>query len=283
MRNIAINCLSLSSEVVQFLSSIQAQYNLNISCLNDKIHQELRAHNILVQENNYNKLDFVLSLGGDGTLLDTAYNIGNKEIPILGINFGRLGFLADIKASEKDKIDNLFNNIDCEIDERSLIEVISPSKIMGDKNFAVNECAIYKKESQSLLTLHTFVDGNFLSSFWADGLLIATPTGSTAYSLSIGGPILSPSSKNFIINPIAPHHLTVRPVVIDDCKEIKIIVEGRDDYYNMSLDSRCVQIKDQTEIILKKTNFNLKLLKYKHDNFFTTLRTKLMWGADIRN
>lgn len=285
MLNIAINCPNDNPETLQFITNIIEKYSISVSCLKENLKHKL-SESGKKNINSFNpaeKYDFVLSIGGDGTFLETAYAIYEYNIPILGINFGRLGFLADIQTSDNEILEDIFVKKEWDIETRSLIEVISPQNIMGKKNIALNECAIYKKESQSLLTLHTYINNKYLSSFWSDGLLIATPTGSTAYSLSIGGPILSPNSKNFIINPIAPHHLTVRPVVIEDNKELKIIVEGRDDYYNLSLDSRCVQIKDQTEIILKKSKHKIFLIKHKNDNFFKTLRKKLMWGVDIRN
>jgi len=286
MLNIIINCPNDNKDTLHFIADLTKRYSsANFHCLKENLRKKLETF-LNCQIDLFDPLltyDFALSLGGDGTFLETAYSILDFDIPILGINFGRLGFLADIQSTDIEILDDIFLKKEWDIETRSLIEVVAPSNIIGEKNIALNECAIYKKESQSLLTLHTYINNKYLSSFWSDGLLIATPTGSTAYSLSIGGPILSPNSKNFIINPIAPHHLTVRPVVIEDNKEIKIIVEGRDDYYNLSLDSRCVQIKDQTEIILKKSNKYIKLIKHKNDNFFKTLRNKLMWGVDIRN
>jgi NAD+ kinase len=228
-------------------------------------------------------IDFLISIGGDGTILDTISSIGDSNIPIVGINTGRLGFLANnAKEEVSNVLDNLSNGY-YRMEERSLLSVQTEENVFSDYNFALNEVTIHKKDTSSMLTLHTYVNGEFLNSYWADGLIISTPTGSTAYSLSCGGPILAPDSTSFIINPIAPHNLTARPIIVPDNAEIKVRVEGREDEFLVTLDSHSKSLNDQTEIILKKCDFKIKLIQFPNQNFFKTIRQKLLWGQDKRN
>ena len=227
-------------------------------------------------------IDFMISIGGDGTILDTASLVGEKEIPIIGINSGRLGFLANISREEiSTALDALIAG-NFSYDERSLREITKPANLFGSFNAALNEITIQKKDS-TMITINVFLNNEFVNTYWADGLIISTPTGSTAYSLSVGGPIISPLSETFIISPIAPHNLTVRPLVVPDKHEIKLTINGRGKSFLLSMDSHSVELDSTTEIILKKSETIVKLVKLNHQDFYSTLRNKLLWGLDKRN
>ncbi len=228
-------------------------------------------------------VDYIFSIGGDGTFLQSFLNTRNYHIPLVGVNSGRLGFLADI--SQEFLIDAMTDIIDGKYItmERSLLEV----KLLGapdfEFNYGLNEMTVLKTDSSSMINIHASINGVFLNSIWADGMIIATPTGSTAYSLSVGGPILSPDSENFVINAIAPHNLTVRPIVVPDTCILDLQVEGRGTQYLTSLDSRSVIVDHTTTIRVKKADFKLKTLHLHNQTFYQTLRNKLMWGMDKRN
>ncbi len=228
-------------------------------------------------------IDCLLSIGGDGTFLESATLIKDLGVPIAGINSGRLGFLANISRSEMELAITRILNKSYSFEERDLIELSSNNVVFNNCNFALNELTVTKKDSGSMITIHVYVDGNFLNTYWSDGLIVATPTGSTAYSLSVGGPIVVPGSNNFIITPIAPHNLTVRPIVIPDSSEITLKIEGRGENYLVSLDRRYETLPAGVELKIKKAKFKIKLLKYDARSFFETLREKLMWGLDVRN
>ena len=230
-----------------------------------------------------NQVNFLLSVGGDGTLLDTITLVRDSGVPILGINLGRLGFLASIN---KDMIIPAINAIiegNYTLDKRTLVKIETENNLFGELNYALNEMTVYKKNPLSMLNIKVFVNNEFLNAYWADGLIIATPTGSTAYSLSCGGPIITPDSENFIITPISTHNLTVRPIVIPDNSLIKIQVESRESDYFVSLDSRFLSVPSITELTVKKEYFHINLLKMNNQNFFSTIRHKLLWGSDARN
>lgn len=230
-----------------------------------------------------NTTDLVLSIGGDGTLLSTVQLVRNSGIPVLGINTGRMGFLSAISKSEiNEAIDNVLAR-KYTLSKRTLIQLAEPKSIFGDINYALNEFSINKTETASMLVVHVWIDGELLQSFWADGLIISTPTGSTAYSLSCGGPIIAPSSEAFVITPIAPHNLTARPVVIPDKSVIKLKFESRLEQALICLDSSTATITDETELTISKADFYFNLMQIDGDNFFTNIRTKLNWGLDIRN
>jgi len=227
-------------------------------------------------------LDFIISIGGDGTFLQTVNLVRESGIPIVGFNSGRLGFLANISSSGIDKaLDDLLHK-NYEIEHRSLVGLTCNECLFGDFNYALNEVTIQKTTS-SLITIHTYINDIFLNSYWTDGLIISTPTGSTAYSLSVGGPIVTPNSQNFIISPIAPHNLNVRPIIIPDSSVLRLKVEGRTSNYNITLDSRSAIIETGTEITVRKSPFQINLIKFNSIDYFSTLRNKLMWGADKRN
>ncbi len=237
-------------------------------------------------ENNQelrNGVDYLFSIGGDGTLLKTISLIKDSEIPILGFNTGRLGFLSSIS---KDEISEAITNILDKrfiIERRSLIKIETPPNLFGENNFALNEITVHKRDSSSMIHIHAYINNVFLNTYWADGLIISTPTGSTAYSLSCGGPILTPDSANFIITPIAIHNLTVRPIVVPDNVTIKLKIEGRIDNYLVTLDSNNVVTSSSIELEIKKENFQIKLVNFPNKPFFSTIREKLMWGWDKRN
>ncbi len=229
------------------------------------------------------KLDFLLSLGGDGNMLSTVTLVRDSGIPIIGINLGRLGFLASINKEHIHKaIDCLINN-DYSLESRSLLRLTSPHDAFDNLNFALNEITIYKKQPNSMISVRVDVNGQYLNSYWADGLIVATPTGSTAYSLSTGGPIIHPDSHNFIITPIAPHNLSVRPVVIPDSSTISMKVAERDGGFLVSLDSRTIELKSGVELSVEKEAFSIQLVRLPEETFFGTIRAKLLWGIDKRN
>ena len=229
------------------------------------------------------KAFYLICLGGDGTMLETLTFVRKSGIPVLGVNTGRLGFLSQVNKDDLIKALKLLLREKFTLDKRELTELDGGDGCFREENFALNEFTIHKKDSSSMINIDTYVDGTFLNTYFADGLIVSTPTGSTAYSLSCGGPIMMPDSDNFIITPIAPHNLTVRPIVIPNHKEIRFKVSGRHDDFNVSLDSRVVVVPSGTEIRIKKAKFRLNLINLEGQNFFTTLRNKLMWGIDRRH
>ena len=226
---------------------------------------------------------FIFSLGGDGTLLKSFTVAQKSSIPLVGINSGRLGFLSDISRNEIEKAleDIISGNII--IDERTVLELEVVHKDHSEFHFALNEITVTKLDSSSMINIHTYINDEFLNTYWADGLILSTPTGSTAYSLSVGGPILTPDSHNFVISPIAPHHLTVRPIVVPDHHLITVIVEGRGHHFLTSVDSQSEALDFSVLLKIRKASFNVKTIRLKNHSFFSTLRNKLMWGADKRN
>lgn len=229
------------------------------------------------------KADYLICLGGDGTMLETVALVKNSGIPVLGVNTGRLGFLASVNKDDLSKAIQQLLKEKFTLDKRELIEITGCSQCFGDVNYALNEFTIHKKDSSAMINIDTYIDDVFLNSYFADGLIVATPTGSTAYSLSCGGPIMMPDSDNFIITPIAPHNLTVRPIVVSNNKKISFKVSGRSDSFNIALDSRSAQIPSNSEIIIKKADFRINLINLEGKHFFTTLRNKMMWGIDRRH
>jgi len=229
--------------------------------------------------------DLFFSLGGDGTILSSVKFVKDMDIPIVGINTGRLGFLATIHKDEVNSSINDILNGDYNISERSLLEVNSTDQKFESQNFnyALNEVTISRKDTTSMISIDTWIDDEHIGAYWSDGLIIATPTGSTGYSLSCGGPIITPQTKSFVLSPIAPHNLSARPMVVPDHSEVRLKISGREDNYLVSMDSR-IYISSQTdEISVKKANFTIKLALHKDNSFLKTLRTKLFWGKDQRN
>ncbi len=228
-------------------------------------------------------VDLVFSIGGDGTFLECVAMLERINVPIVGINSGRLGFLAYISKDDLVHALNLIVNSDYVLEERTLIKVDTESNVFGRFNCGLNELMVAKKDTSSMISIEVYVNDEFMTTYWADGLIISTPTGSTAYSLSAGGPILMPNSQNFVITPIAPHNLTVRPLVVPDDVHIKIVVHGRSDEFLAALDARNVFLPNGTELHITKAEYKLKMVRLPHISFFTTLRNKLMWGIDARN
>jgi NAD+ kinase len=230
-----------------------------------------------------NKVDFLFSIGGDGTILDAVGLVGDSGIPVTGINLGRLGFLSSISKEHIIPAIKAIQSGHYLLEKRTLLRLDSPESLFGTTNYALNELTVFKPDVMSMLTIKTWINGSFLNAYWADGLIVATPTGSTAYSLSCTGPIMTPDSENFLITPIASHNLTVRPIVIRDDSEIKIRVEGKGAGFLLSLDSRVEKVDHAVELIIRKATFKINLLRLTDKNFFQTIREKLNWGLDNRN
>lgn len=229
------------------------------------------------------KFDFFIALGGDGTILNAVTLVRDAPVPIVGINLGRLGFLASI---EKRRIPEAIASLKkgrYTITERGLIYLESNLPLFGDIRFALNDCTLLKRDTSSMITIHTFINGAYLNSYWADGIIIATPTGSTGYSLSCGGPIIFPDSGNFVITPVAPHNLNVRPVVISDDAVISFEVEGRAENFLCTLDSRFETITSAHHLAVRKNDFSIKIVQLQDYGFLETIRDKLTWGIDSRN
>ena len=235
-----------------------------------------------VFEGNDFEVDMVLSIGGDGTFLKAASQVGNKSIPILVINTGRLGFLADVSPEEMEDTFNDIYNHNYMVEDRSVLQVYTNGQPLKGYPFGLNEIAVLKRDSSSMISIHTSINGAYLTTYQADGLVIATPTGSTAYSLSIGGPIIVPHSKTIAITPVAPHSLNVRPIVIDDNWEITLDVESRSHNFLIAIDGRSETCKEGTRLTIRKGDYNIKVVKRPNHVFFHTLRNKMMWGADGR-
>ena len=229
------------------------------------------------------KADLLFSIGGDGTILDTVPFVLDSGIPVVGINMGRLGFLSSTSKNEIDMAVNSVLTGDYTVEQRTLLELVSPEKVFDNVKYALNELNVIRNPDHSLLAIKVFVDDVYLNTYWGDGILLATPTGSTAYSLSAGGPIIAPNAKNFVITPIATHNLTVRPVVIPDDSTIRIQVEGREKKFVFSMDSRSCTLDTSVQLEVRKAGFCLNLVRMRGEDFFGTIRNKLMWGKDNRN
>ncbi|MFD0796612.1 NAD kinase [Maribacter chungangensis] len=229
--------------------------------------------------------DMFVSFGGDGTILRATTFVKNLGIPIVGVNTGRLGFLSTFKKEDVRKVVREFVSGDYAIVERSLVQL--NNKVLdaefGDLNFALNEITVSRKDTTSMITVETYLNNEYLTSYWADGLIISTPTGSTGYSLSCGGPVIVPTAKSLVLTPIAPHNLNARPLVISDDTIIRLKVSGREENHLVSLDSRIASLENGQEITIKKAPFTIKMIEYTSESFLKTLRNKLLWGEDKRN
>ena len=235
-----------------------------------------------VFENDDFHADMVLSMGGDGTFLKAASYVGNKNIPILGINTGRLGFLADVSPEEMEETFEDIYKKNYKIEDRSVLQAFSEGQSLKGYPCGLNEIAILKRDSSSMITIHTSINGAYLTTYQADGLVIATPTGSTAYSLSIGGPVIVPHSNTIAITPVAPHSLNIRPIVINDDWEITLDVESRSHNFLVAIDGRSETCREGTRLVIRKADYQIKVVKRPNHIFFHTLRDKMMWGADGR-
>ncbi|HQQ95610.1 MAG TPA: NAD kinase [Cyclobacteriaceae bacterium] len=232
---------------------------------------------------NLKNLDLFISLGGDGTLLESVTYVGKNETPILGVNTGRLGFLATTGREETEEALDYLLAGNYTIEERSMLKLVSDPKLFGGLNFGLNDFTIMKKDTSSMITVHVYVDGELLNSYWADGVIVSTPTGSTGYSLSCGGPLLFPESESFIVTPVSPHNLTVRPIVLSDKSELTFRIEGRSKKFLVSLDSRFETVDETVKLKIKKERFKAHLVQLPGQHYFKTLRQKLNWGLDLRN
>lgn len=236
----------------------------------------------LIGDNDF-EADMVISIGGDGTFLKAASRVGRKNIPILGINTGRLGFLADVSSDEINDTFNEIHNGQFKVEDRSILQLESDLEELKGYPFALNEIAILKRDSSSMISIHTTIKGAYLTTYQADGLVISTPTGSTAYSLSIGGPIIVPHSNTIAITPVAPHSLNIRPIVIRDDWEITLDVESRSHNFLIAIDGRSESCSEGSRLTIRKADYNIRVVKRYNHVFFDTLRTKMMWGIDNRS
>lgn len=229
--------------------------------------------------------DLMLSIGGDGTILRAATFIRDSNIPILGINAGRLGFLAKVQKEKIDTFLQLILKKNFSLSKRTLISLKTKPEIQDiqDINFALNEISVSRKNTTSMITIETYLNDEYLTSYWADGLIISTPTGSTGYSLSCGGPVLTPEVNSFVITPIAPHNLNARPLVIPDNTIVKLKIHDREPEYLVSLDSRVATLQNKTELVIEKAAFHINMVEIENETFLKTLRNKLLWGEDKRN
>jgi len=280
-----------SKKVMHDLLDLGKQYDVEFFIEKDfysllKINSShLSNENIFSSYNDLNNsFDLMITIGGDGTLLRSVSFVRDLNIPIIGINTGRLGFLAtinqDLLTSEMSKI--LLGNY--KIEKRTLLEVkIKGSKIINEFGIALNEVTVGRKNTTSMIKIKTFLDGEYLNSYWADGLITSTPTGSTGYSLSCGGPIMSPLSQTLSLTPIAPHNLNARPLIISDKTKIELYVSGREKSHLVSLDSRIISVENESLITIKKAKFKINLAYFEENSFYSTLRNKLLWGEDRRN
>ncbi|HEY9364926.1 MAG TPA: NAD kinase [Chitinophagaceae bacterium] len=251
--------------------------------IRDVIQLPPNTSTFFLSEDLTDEIDFIISLGGDGTLLDTVTLVRNKKIPIVGINFGRLGFLASIGREEvKNAVQSLVKRTAI-IDKRTMIHLDANIPLFGHVPYALNEFAIHKRDTAPMIKIHTYLNGEFLNTYWADGLIVATPTGSTGYSLSCNGPIVFPESGSFVITPVAPHNLNVRPIVVPDDNIISFEVESRSDFIICALDSRREIINKDVQLAVRKESFLFNLVRLNENNFLQTLRNKLTWGLDKRN
>ena len=248
--------------------------------LTDDLKLQIRQAGVF--EGNDFEADMVLSIGGDGTFLKVASRVGSRNIPILGINTGRLGFLADVSPEEmEDTFNDIYSN-NYRIEDRSVLQVSCKEQELKGYPFGLNEIAVLKRDSSSMISIHTAINGAYLTTYQADGLVIATPTGSTAYSLSIGGPVIVPHSNTIAITPVAPHSLNVRPIVINDDWEITLDVESRSHNFLIAIDGRSETCREGSKLTIRKADYKIKVVKRQNHIFFNTLRNKMMWGADGR-
>ncbi len=251
--------------------------------IKDSIHLPADTKTFSIAEDLSEEVEFIISLGGDGTLLDTVTLVRDKKISIMGINFGRLGFLASIGRQEvKSAVQAIAKRTYVE-DTRTLIHLDASLPMFGNVPYALNDFSIHKRDVASMIKIHTYLNGEFLNTYWADGLIVATPTGSTGYSLSCNGPVVFPESGSFVITPVAPHNLNVRPIIVPDNNIISFEIESRSEQIICALDSRREIISKNVQLAVKKESFNIKLVRLSENNFLQTLRNKLTWGLDKRN
>ncbi|HTM98165.1 MAG TPA: NAD kinase [Pedobacter sp.] len=290
---IAIYGRDFNDSVLPFVQEVfNALTEHNITILIYQKFNNFIKHKIVIPETatffvNHQELvdhaDVLLSLGGDGTLLDTLSLIRSSQIPVIGINFGRLGFLASINKNEIRKAIEALVKGEYSLDKRSVLSLESQNSLFGQENFALNDITIHRRDNSAMMIIHAYMNGEFINSYWADGLIIATPTGSTAYSLSCAGPIILPNAQNFVITPIAPHNLNVRPIIVPDDVSLTFEIEARSTKFLVSCDSRTETVDRSVKVIVNKANFSVNLIRLNNESYLTTLRNKLLWGIDTRN
>jgi NAD+ kinase len=282
------NTHSIVEKVVTFLE----QNNIEI-CFYKIFYDKLIENEVSLSEYSTfdsheclkDNFDYLISIGGDGTILRAATFVRNYNLPIIGINAGRLGFLATIQEENIEKLLTRVVANDFSISKRTLVSLHAhPENVdLEDINFALNEITVSRKDTTSMITIETYINNEYLNSYWADGLIISTPTGSTGYSLSCGGPVIMPTSNCFVITPIAPHNLTARPLIIPDDSELTLKIKGREEQYLVSLDSRITSVSNETTLTVKKSDFHISIIEFPEEGFLRTIRKKLLWGEDKRN
>lgn len=282
---VGINGINIRSERKKILNSlidllIQKGFKIFISKELSKSFSNSK-HKVY-NDRTISNMDFIISFGGDGTLLNTVTNVGRKGIKILGVNVGKLGFLSFDVYDVFEKLIHDIQEDNYTLEKRTLVSIKNKNKNIQN-NFALNEISIIKKDSSSMIKIHCFIDNKFICTYWSDGLIISTPTGSTGYSLSCGGPILTPDSKNLLITPISPHNLSLRSIIISEKSKIKLEIEKQKYNFLVSMDSRSYTFKGDHKFVVEKSNFNINLIHPNNFDFFKTLRKKLNWGLDLRN
>ena len=274
---------SFFSNFVQSLNNENIKYEV-VGSYNDFLKKEYSficpPCSLELNKSNYSCL---ISLGGDGTILDTLALVKDSELPVMGINLGRLGFLANIKMEEIDSAVRALGNNDFTIEARTLVEVVSKIKEIQDFPYALNDFVVQKRDTSAMITVKAHLNGIFLNNYWADGLIVSTPTGSSGYSLSCGGPLIFPGSQAFVITPIAAHNLTVKPAVIPDNNKLDLEIESRGNLVLISLDSRSFKVPANTKLTIKKADFRFNMIRLSDTNYMDTLRNKLLWGTDKRD
>jgi NAD+ kinase len=285
-KNVTDEGIQYLQQLIDKLKRVQCDllvYEPFLNQIRDKVTLAYEVEPFNTHNELFNNCDLLFSIGGDGTMLDIISLVRDSGIPVLGVNLGRLGFLSSISRDEiLPAIDEVIAG-NYQLEQRTLIMLERPEGLFGEMNYALNELSLSKTDNTSLAVIEVFVDDKFLNTYWADGLLVATPTGSTAYSLSCYGPIISPDSENFVITPIASHNLTVRPIVVPDSSVITLRLSGRNKQYLAGLDSRYQTINNTEELVVRRAGFRLNLIQLPNQDFFTTLREKLLWGKDQRN
>ena len=273
--------LLLIEEIISFLFSEKVEVYIHQYIAEHFIPKyKLPEFDLLTKQ--HKPVDYIVCIGGDGTILDAIEITGDSQIPIIGVNTGRLGFLANVSTDGFKNAFKELQNGSYSLDKRTLLQLESNTDLFRF-NYALNDFVLHKKETSSMITVHAFLNGEPLNSYWSDGLIIATPTGSSGYSLSCGGPILFPKSSSLVVTPIAPHNLNVRPVIIPDDQVLSFEIEGRSSTFLASLDSRSVTIDQSVQIAIRKADFSINLLRFEGDTFLKTLRNKMLWGMDNRN
>ena len=277
--------LLLVQEIIDFLSAegVSVYYHEHLLEEFKNYHLEIKNPQLFSQLSLNNKIiDYLICIGGDGTILDAVVILADSGIPLIGVNTGRLGFLANVNTNGLKQAFNELKRGSYQLDRRNLLQLESNQPLF-QFNYAMNDFVLHKKETSSMITVHAFLNGEPLNSYWADGLIVATPTGSTGYSLSCGGPILFPKSGSLVVTPIAPHNLHVRPVIIPDDQVLSFEIEGRSNFFLASLDSRSVTIDNKVQIAIRKADFCINLVRFEGDTYLKTLRNKMLWGLDQRN